>query len=118
MAPDSASSQEPRRMTATVATRKRRGAGETARAAGIRFERKVGTALRDDGYRTNRGAGSKGFADFVAVKPGQLLFVACKLTGIISAAEWDALVETASWVGAVPVLAVNGPAGRGVDYWR
>lgn len=92
--------------------------GETTRAAGIRFERKVGAALRDDGYRTNRGAGSKGFADFVAVKPGQQLFVACKLTGICSAAEWDALVETASWVGAIPVLAVNGPHGRGVTYWR
>lgn len=92
--------------------------GETTRAAGIRFERKVGTALRDDGYRTNRGAGSKGFADFVAVKPGQQLFVACKLSGICSATEWDDLFEVASWVGAVPVLAVNGPRGRGVDYWR
>lgn len=84
---------------------------------GRRFEWKTRDALRSDGYRVIRGAGSKGL-DLIAAKPSQLLFVGCKLTGQIGAAEWDDLVELASWVGAAPVLAVNGPRGRGVEFWR
>lgn len=90
----------------------------TAYAMGKRFEDKTRNALRDDGYEVTRAAGSKSKLDLIALKPGQLLFVQCKATGICGPAEWDRLVELAGWVGAVPVLAVNGPRGRGVDYWR
>ena len=84
---------------------------------GRRFEWKTRTHLRDEGYEVIRGAGSK-VLDLVAVKPGQQLFVGCKLTGVCPASEWDRLVELASWVGAVPVLAVNGPKGHGVRFWQ
>lgn len=92
--------------------------GETTRAGGIRFEYKVIADLTADGYVTMRAAGSKGAIDIAAMKPGQLLYVGAKRGGVCSAIEWDRLVELASWVGAVPVLAVNGPRGRGVVYWR
>jgi len=92
--------------------------GETTRAGGIRFERKVVNNLRSDGYTTMRSAGSKGSIDIAAMKPGQLLLVGAKRGGVCTAAEWDRLVELAGWVGAVPILAVNGPRGYGVDYWR
>ena len=85
---------------------------------GKRFEDKVRNHLRIDGYEVIRAAGSKTKADLVALKPGQLLLVQCKRHGVIPAAEWDRLVEIAGWVDAVPVLAVNGPKGRGVVYWR
>jgi Holliday junction resolvase len=92
--------------------------GEPTRAGGIRFEYKTIGELVKDGYVTMRAAGSKGAIDIIAMKPGQHLFVSVKRGGRISAAEWDRLVELASWNGAIPVLAVNGPKGRGIVLWR
>lgn len=90
----------------------------TAYEVGKRFEHKVRNALRTDGYEVTRAAGSKTKLDLIAMKPGQLLFVQCKITGTIAALEWDRLVELAGWVGALPILAVNAPRGRGVALWR
>ena len=92
--------------------------GESTRRGGIAFEYKVIAELVKDGYVTMRAAGSKGAIDVAAFKPGQQLLVGCKRGGVCSAAEWDRLIELAGWVGAVPLLAVNGPKGRGVDFWR
>lgn len=89
----------------------------TAYQVGKRFEDKTRNALRDDGYEVTRAAGSKSKLDLIALKPGQLLFVQCKATGVCGPDEWDRLYELAGWVGAVPVLAVNGPKGRGVTLW-
>ncbi|HLT11558.1 MAG TPA: restriction endonuclease [Micromonosporaceae bacterium] len=92
----------------------------TAYGSGTRFERKTRTDLRDNGYEVIRAAGSKGASkvDLVAMKPGELLFVQCKAHGALPPAEWDRLVEVAGWVGALPILAANGPRGRGIDYRR
>jgi Holliday junction resolvase len=90
----------------------------TAYADGRRFEYKTRTHLRGEGYEVTRAASSKTKLDLVAMKPGELLFVQCKRDGDCGPAEWDRLVELAEWVGAVPILAVNGPAGRGIVYWR
>jgi len=92
----------------------------TGYAVGTRFEHKVSRHLEENGYVLVRAAGSKGGtkADLLAFKPGQLLLVQCKRDGKLPAAEWDRLVEVAGWVGAVPLLAANGPAGRGVVYTR
>jgi Holliday junction resolvase len=88
---------------------------------GRRFEWRTRDLLRDDGYEVVRGAGSKGI-DLIAMKPGQLLLVGCKLTGVCAPAEWDRLVELAGWVDAIPILAVQqyeGPRGRAVvELWR
>lgn len=94
------------------------GSAVTAYQVGKRFEDKTRDALRADGYEVTRAAGSKTKLDLIALKPGQLLFVQCKRGGVCSTAEWDRVVELAGWVGAVPVLAVNGPRGRGVEFWR
>lgn len=86
---------------------------------GKRFEDKTRNNLIDEcGYEVIRSAASKKKIDLVAIKPGQLLFIQCKRHGVCGPAEWDRLVELAGWVGAVPILAVNGPLGRGVDFWR
>ena len=90
----------------------------TAYQAGKRFEDKVRGHLREEGYVVIRSAGSKTKVDLTCLKPGQLLLIQCKRTGVIQAAEWDELLELAGWVGAVPLLAVNGPKGRGICLWQ
>ncbi|WP_422744291.1 restriction endonuclease [Micromonospora sp. WMMD754] len=88
--------------------------------SGTWFEHKTIDDLQDNGYETIRAAGSKGSTkvDIVALKPGQLLFIQCKRSGALPPAEWDRVVEVAGWVGAIPLLAANGPRGRGVTYTR
>lgn len=94
--------------------------GKNHYATGTRFEHKTRDDLIANGYDVMRAAGSKGSTkvDLIAVKPGQLLFIQCKSNGKISPAEWDRVVEVSAWVGAVPVVAENGPRGRGVVYTR
>ena len=75
---------------------------------GVRLvERPTVYHLTEDGYRHVRGAGSKGFADVVCTKPGQLLYISCKLDGKLPQGQWDDLVEVSSWNGAIPLLAVR-----------
>lgn len=87
---------------------------------GRRFEWKVRDDLAENGYEVVRAAGSKGSTkiDLIGLKPGQHLYVQCKRAGALPPAEWDRLVEVAGWVDAVPLLAANGPNGRGVTYTR
>lgn len=88
-------------------------------AQGTAFERKTIAALEREGYVTVRAAGSKGGGkvDVIAVHPfGPQLWVQCKRTGAIPPGEWNRLRECAGWAGAVPVLASNGPNGRGVTF--
>jgi len=72
---------------------------------GTVVERKIVHHLADDGYVLVRSAGSKGKVDVLGVKPRQILFVQSKITGRIDGADWDRLLELASWVNAVPLLA-------------
>ena len=85
---------------------------------GRRFEWKTRDDLTPNGYEVLRAAGSKGGTkiDLVAMKPGQLLFIQCKENGKLGPAEWNRVYEVAGWVGAIPLLAANGPRGRGVVY--
>lgn len=92
--------------------------GVTAYQQGRNFEWKVRDDLAANGYEVIRAAGSKGGSkvDLIGLKPGQMCFVQCKANGVIPPAEWNRLVEVSGWVGAVPLLAANGPRGRGVVY--
>ncbi|MEU7677926.1 hypothetical protein AB0C42_24300 [Micromonospora taraxaci] len=85
---------------------------------GRRFEWKTRDDLTPNGYEVLRAAGSKGGTkiDLVAIKPGQLLFIQCKADGKLGPAEWNRVYEVAAWAGALPILAANGPRGRGVAY--
>jgi Holliday junction resolvase len=96
------------------------GISVTGYAVGTRFELKVRQDLESNGYAVIRAAGSKGATkvDLAAVKPGQLLLIQCKRTGVLPPAEWDRLVEVAGWVNALPIMAANAPNGRGVVYTR
>lgn len=97
------------------------GRGPNRYAKGARFEHKVGDDLAARGYTVVRAAGSKGDAkaDLIAFHPANpMMLVQCKTNGKISKAEWDRLYEVAGWYrpACVPVVASNGPNGRGVSY--
>lgn len=80
--------------------------------AGRTFEWKVRDALREDGYEVLRSAGSKTKIDLVAVKPGQLVFVQCKVNGLCAPAERSKLRDLAGMAGALPVVAYSHKEGR------
>jgi Holliday junction resolvase len=63
---------------------------------GVRVEHAVIDHLRANGYDTVRAASSKGLADVVAVKPGQILFVNCKRTTPPGPVEREALLRVAA----------------------
>lgn len=74
--------------------------------------------LAEAGYWTHRSAGSKSPVDIIAMKPTQTLFVQCKRTGTIGPAEWNALLELARHLGAVPVMARRGtPRKRQLGFY-
>lgn len=79
----------------------------TQYARGSDFERTVAAALTADGYLVVRAAGSHGNADLVALKPGQILLVQCKLAGppAVGPADWNGLWDDAVNVGAIPLIA-------------
>jgi Archaeal holliday junction resolvase (hjc) len=70
-------------------------------------------SLKEDGYDTIRGASSKGLADVVAIKPGQVLLVNVKRTTPPGPKERSALLRVASHLPgvALPLVAL-GPASR------
>jgi Holliday junction resolvase len=88
-------------------------------ARGADFERAVASCLHSDGYETFRIAGSHGSADVIAIKPGQILVIQCKLTGPggVSPREWNGLLEMARRVHAVPLVAHRPVRGR-IEYLR
>ena len=80
---------------------------------GRRVEYAVIHDLIQNGYKHVRGASSKGFADIVAVKPGQLLFVNVKRTTPPGPAEREALLDSAACLpGIVTPLVALGPASK------
>jgi hypothetical protein len=76
---------------------------------GVRVEHAVIDHLRANGYDTVRAASSKGLADVVAVKPGQVLFVNCKRTTPPGPAERAALLRVAAHLPgiALPIVALK-----------
>lgn len=64
------------------------------------FESKVARLFRAKGYYTVISAGSRGVADVVAIKPGEVLLIQCKSNGSLSSIEEQTLKELAVRVGA------------------
>lgn len=92
-----------------MATNGRRGAD---------YERRVGKVLEGHGYIVVRSAGSHSPADLVAMKPGELVLVQCKLNGRLDPDEWNELRDMADATGGDPVLAQPGPRRRGTIFNR
>lgn len=83
---------------------------------GRALEYEIRDRLREDGYQAFRTAGSRGVADIVAIKPGQIVYCQAKKGGRISPAERTALFRAAADVGALPIVAARQP--RQPIEWR
>lgn len=77
---------------------------------GADFERATRTDLRSHGYHVIRSAGSKTKVDLMAIKPGELLLIQCKLPhSALPASEWNTLRQLARFCDARPVIALKFP---------
>lgn len=73
--------------------------------AGRRLEQDTVKELRKNGYATFRASGSKGIADVIAFKPGQVLFIQAKTKGVISPADRLDLLWLAGMIpGGLPLV--------------
>jgi Holliday junction resolvase len=84
---------------------------------GVRIERLVIDDLKSNGYDCVRAASSKGAADVVSFKPGQVLLVSVKRTKHPPPAERAALWRLAGYLPgvAVPLVALK-PLRRPLTY--
>jgi Holliday junction resolvase len=85
--------------------------------SGYEFERRVATALELDGYTCIAARGSKGAADLVALKPGEVLLVQVKLRDPrLPPLERATLVDLANRLLALPIVAYQPAARKPIAY--
>ncbi len=82
-------------------------------AAGRRIEYAVVHGLAAEGYAVTRAASSKGAADVIAIKPGQVVLVSCKRTNMPIPAERADLCRIAAMLPGVgvPIVALGPISG-------
>lgn len=83
--------------------------------AGYDLERATRILLTANGYIAIRSSGSKGLADIVALKRGEVLLVQCKSSGRLGPGERASLHAAAEQVGATALAvrwAKNGHQAR------
>lgn len=92
---------------------------------GRRLEWDTVKDLDDNGYATIRAASSKGIADVVGFKPGQVLFIQAKTNGIISPADRVNLLWLAAMIPGGIAIVVSRPrvtyrrlTGPGPKQWE
>ena len=83
---------------------------------GRNFEYRVKKAFLDNGFQVVRAASSKGPADLVAFRMGELLLIQCKIGDWHQVAEWNDLIDIAESTGSTPVFAQK--KGRKMLLWR
>lgn len=76
--------------------------------------------LMANGYAVIRAAGSKGPADIVAIKDGQVLFISVKRQRPPSPAERVALMKLANYLPGTlgHAIVAMSPPGKGLEYRR
>jgi Holliday junction resolvase len=88
----------------------------SAYSRGMVLERRVVHTLEADGYYVISAKGSKGVADHIAIKAGQILVVQDKLTDRLDPEPWNALVDLADRIGGLPIFVHRD--GRNLVWWR
>ena len=81
---------------------------------GADLERAAKHYLEDNGYYVIKSAGSKGIADLVGIKPGEILYVQCKgaAKGYLTPAERVSFRQAALASGAVALVGYWYKEGR------
>ena len=83
--------------------------------AGYVLERAARILLEANGYLTIRASGSRGLADVIALKRGEVLLVQCKASGKLGPGERSKLFDAAERTGATALAvrwAKNGHQAR------
>ena len=88
----------------------------TQYARGRDFEYYVRDRFTKAGYLALRSPASKSPADLYCIAKGRLVFVQCKLHGVIPPDEWNGFLDYCESVGAEPVVAMRGPHDRGAEF--
>jgi len=71
---------------------------------GRQFEYFVMDKKKKQGFFCMRSAGSKGFADIIAIKKGRIEFIQAKMGCSMQKSEREGLIELAESVGAIPLF--------------
>lgn len=79
----------------------------TQYSRGRDFEYRVLKDMNKRGYLSLRSPASKSPADIYCMAKGSLIFVQCKLTGVLGVQEWNEFLDYCEAVGATPVMAEN-----------
>lgn len=87
---------------------------QTPYKLGRSLEYAVANSFRKAGYWTIRAAQSRGEADVVAIRDGEIILIQCKRGGLIDKEEWNDLFHLASRLKASAVIA-DRRTGRGVN---
>lgn len=88
---------------------------QTPYKLGRSLEYSVASAFRKAGFWTIRAAQSRGEADIVAIRSGEVTLIQCKRGGAISSQEWNELYLLALKLGANAIVA-DRKTGRGINY--
>lgn len=72
---------------------------------GRNFEYRVEHHYQNKGWVVVRSAGSKGAADLIAARQGEIHIIQCKIDGYLSPAEREQLKAVADEFGGVAVVA-------------
>ena len=74
---------------------------------GRNFEYRVKKDMEKRGYLVLRSPASKSPVDLYCMKKNELVFIQCKLNGVIGVTEWNTFFDYSKYVGALPILAEN-----------
>lgn len=86
-------------------------------ALGRSFEYRTRDIFEQAGYFVFRSAQSRGVADLIAFKKGEVLFIQCKRSGGIDKAEVNKLLNQCIEIGVTPLLAER-PDGRETKLYK
>lgn len=90
---------------------------QTKYRLGREIEYRVRDYLKANGFIAMRSPASKTPIDVMAVRKDVVLMVQCKRGGALPPKEWNALMDVAKPVGAMPVMAER-PFPRQYRFWR
>lgn len=90
----------------------------TQYARGRDFEYYVRDRFTKSGYLALRSPASKSPADLYCMAMGSVVFVQCKLHGVIPPDEWNTFLDYCESVGAEPIVAMRDDGDRGAVFMR
>ena len=80
------------------------------------FEYRVRDDMKKHGFIAVRSPASKTPTDVYCIGYEVKVFIQCKTNGVLGPKEWNEFWDFCKSVNAIPVLAMKGKNGRGIEY--